>query len=56
MKASKQESTGKKQLNIVLEADELEIAKAVAKKRGTSTSSLVRLLILDEARRLEMTK
>ena len=52
MRAEKQETTGKKQLSVVLEATELEIAKKVAKKRGVSTSSLVRMLILDEARRL----
>ncbi len=52
MKADKREVTGKKQLNVVLEPAELETAKAVAKKRGVSTSSLVRMLILDEARRL----
>ncbi len=54
MKADKQETTGKKQLSVVLEATELEIAKKVAKKRGVSTSSLVRMLILDEARRLDI--
>lgn len=54
MKAEKQEASGKKQLNVVLEAAELEIAKSVAKKRGVSTSSLVRMLILDEARRLDV--
>jgi hypothetical protein len=52
VRAEKQEATGKKQLSVVLEAAELETAKKVAKKRGVSTSSLVRMLILDEARRL----
>jgi hypothetical protein len=52
MRAEKQEATGRKQLSVVLEAVELETAKKVAKKRGVSTSSLVRMLILDEARRL----
>jgi alpha-N-acetylglucosamine transferase len=52
MRAEKQEVTGRKQLSVVLEAIELETAKKVAKKRGVSTSSLVRMLILDEARRL----
>lgn len=52
MRAEKQATTGKKQLSVVLEATELETAKKVAKKRGVSTSSLVRMLILDEARRL----
>lgn len=54
MRAEKQEATGKKQLSVVLEATELETAKKVAKKRGVSTSSLVRMLILDEARRLDI--
>ena len=40
------------QLNVKLGEDEKRIADAVAKARGLNTSGLVRLLILDEARRL----
>jgi antitoxin component of RelBE/YafQ-DinJ toxin-antitoxin module len=40
------------QLNIKLGEDEKRIAEAVAKERGLNISGLVRLLILDEARRL----
>jgi hypothetical protein len=40
------------QLNIKVSAEEKELAEKVAKARGLKTSGLVRMLILDEARRL----
>ncbi len=40
------------QLNVKLGEDEKRIAEEVAKARGLNTSGLVRMLILDEARRL----
>lgn len=40
------------QLNIKVSVDEKELTEKVAKARGLSASGLVRMLILDEARRL----
>ena len=42
------------QLNIKLSVDEKELTEKVAKARGLSISGLVRMLVLDEARRLSI--
>jgi uncharacterized protein (DUF1778 family) len=44
----------KPQLNITLKAEERDLVERVAAKRGLSVSALVRMLTLDEARRLGM--
>lgn len=40
------------QVNLALEAEEKELMEKVAKARGLSVSALVRMLTIDEARRL----
>ncbi|WP_400190687.1 hypothetical protein [Hymenobacter sp. B81] len=52
MKADK--PARKPQLNIALEQEEKDLVEAVAKARGVTVSSLIRLLAFDEARRLGM--
>jgi len=42
----------KPQVSIAVETGEKELMEKVAKQRGVSVSALVRLLVLDEARRL----
>lgn len=42
----------KPQLNVALEAAEKKLVEDVAKARGVTVSSLVRMLAFDEARRL----
>lgn len=42
----------KPQLNITVKSEERELIERVAEMRGLSVSALVRLLTLDEARRL----
>lgn len=44
----------KPQLNLSLEPTEKDLVERVAKRRGLSVSALVRMLTLDEARRLGM--
>lgn len=49
------DTTGKSrkpQLNVALEAAEKKLVEDVAKARGVTVSSLVRMLAFDEARRL----
>ncbi|RSK46108.1 hypothetical protein [Hymenobacter perfusus] len=51
------DTTGKSrkpQLNIALEAAEKKLVEDVAKARGVTVSSLVRMLAFDEARRLKI--
>ena len=40
------------QINLALKKEEKDLAERVAAKRGLKVSALVRMLILDEARRL----
>lgn len=42
----------KPQMNITVKPEERELIERVAAKRGLSVSALVRMLTLDEARRL----
>jgi len=52
--ADKEKKPRKPQMNVTAKAEEIALAERVAEKRGLSLSALVRLLVLDEARRLGM--
>jgi hypothetical protein len=54
MKRDKAERTGKKQIGLEVTQDEKALAEKVAEARGLGLSALVRLLIRDEARRLDL--
>lgn len=51
-KPAKEKAPRKPQMNISAKAEEIALTERVADKRGVSVSALVRLLVLDEARRL----